>query len=456
MSKVKRFSLYQQELSLLNIQDKIPLLYKRFYASDLGKIYMALPVQEIVKKIKLKKNRKGPEGIFTPEGKIRLEFLKCYTGFSDKRLSEEIISNINYQIFCDVYFNIETVKFDYKLISKIRSELSKKINREEIQQILFKSWSPYIKNKDISLLDATCYESYISHPSNVKLLFRSVCWLDRIIEKSSRSSHLKRSRYKREVLKVYKLYSKKRQKRIKETKKITRRLLYILKKLLLEHRYLMRFSLYKNHITSRESRRISTINKILEQQYKIFGGEKVKDKIVSIEKDYIHTIIRGKEKKPYEYGAKVHMLQIEGLNFIEDLNFSANNECTRMLSSISYHKKLTGEKPKFIAGDRIYATNKNRKITKKLGIFTNFIPKGKKHKNEKEMKILRKELNKERNTRLEGSFGTEKEYYGDKRIKARTKLTEEYQILVKVHCRNLLLIGKRMSKSPPESITIAS
>lgn len=456
MSKVKRFSLYQQELPFLNIQDKIPLLYKRFYASDLGKIYKALPAEKIVKKIKLKKNRKGPEAIFTPAGKIRLEFLKCYTGFSDKRLSEEIMSNINYQIFCDVCFPIETVKFDYKVISKIRSSLSKKIKREEIQRILFKSWSPYVKNKEIGLLDATCYESYISSPSNVKLLFRSVCWLDSFIEKNSRHAHLKRCRYKREVLSVYKLYSKKRQKRIKETKKIIRRLLYILKKLLFEHQSLMKFTPYKTNITNRKSRRISTINKILDQQYRIFLGEKVKDKILSIEKDYIRTIIRGKEKKPYEYGVKVNMLQIDGLNFIEDLNFSANNECTRMLSSIVFHKNLTGEKPKFMAGDKIYATNKNRKITKMLKISTNFTPKGKPGKNAKEDKILRQILNKERNTRLEGSFGTEKEYYGDKRIKARTKLTEAYQILVKVHCRNLLLVGKRMSKSPPTSITIAS
>ncbi len=127
-----------------------------------------------------------------------------------------------------------------------------------------------------------------------------------------------------------------------------------------------------------------------------------------------------------------------------------------MLSSISYHKSLSGKKAKFLAGDKIYATNKNRKITKKLGISTNFVPKGRKGRYEEQLKILRRELNKERSTRLEGSFGTEKEHYGDKRIKARTKETEIYQILVKIHCRNLLLIGKRMSKAPPKTISVAS
>lgn len=385
-----------------------------------------------------------------------MEILKCYTGFSDRKLAEALISNINYQIFCNVYFPLETVKFDYKLISKIRVEVSKKINIKEIQKILFEYWSPHLKNKDIFLMDATCYESHICQPSNIKLLFRSVLWLDYTINKCARKSKLKRIRYKRGIMQDYDAYSKKRQKRRKETKKLTRRLLYILNKLLLEHRDLMSFPTYKPTIKNKIKKRISVIRKILDQQCIIFDGRKVPNKILSIDKDYIRTIIRGKEKKPYEYGAKVHTIQIDGVNFIEDLNFSANNECTRMLSSISYHKSLAGKKAKFLAGDKIYATNKNRKITKKLGISTNFVPKGRKGKYEEQLKILRRELNKERSTRLEGSFGTEKEHYGDKRIKARTKETEIYQILVKIHCRNLLLIGKRMSKAPPKTISVAS
>lgn len=292
--------------------------------------------------------------------------------------------------------------------------------------------------------------------SNIKLLFRSVLWLDKCIEICSKSCNLSRIRYKRQVLRDYETYSKKRQKRRKETKKLTRRLLYILNKLLSEHAKSIKYRPYKESITNRMYKRISVISKILKQQSKIFVGEKVPDKILSIDKDYLRTIIRGKEKKPYEYGAKVHMLQIDGLNFIEHLNFSAYNECTRMLSSVSFHKYLTGHKPKFVAGDKIYATNKNRKMLKTLNICHNFIPKGKKSKHEPELKILRKALNKERNTRLEGSFGTEKEHYGDSRVKARTRETEIYQILVKVHCRNLLAIGNKMIKAPPFALSKAS
>ena len=442
--KVNRFSRFQQELSFLNVQDKIQQLYTRFYSTKLGKIYKAFPAEKIAKKFKIQEKNKGPESIFTPTGKIRLEYLKCYTGFSDKKLSEELMSNINYQLFCDVHFPLEVLRFDYKLISKIRLEIANKIQMEEYQKIFFDYWSPYIKEKNICLMDATCYESYVCYPSNIKLLCKSVLWLDIFMKKCARNSNLNRIRYKREVIEKYKVFARKKVKRRKERKQLTRRLLYILEKLLREHTDLSLYSFYRENIKSSNEKRIEIIKKILNQQKKIFKGEKAEDKILSIDKEYIRTIIRGKEKNKYEYGAKVHMIQINGINFIEHLNYSAFNECTRMISTLRYHKKLTGKKAEMISGDRIYATNKNRKILKKLKIRTNFKPKWRLGKNEKEEKILRKALNKERSTRLEGSFGTEKEHYGDKRIKARTAKTEAYQILVKTHCRNMLEIGRRM------------
>ncbi|MCP4481315.1 MAG: hypothetical protein GY817_00600, partial [bacterium] len=59
--------------------DKIQILKERFYATDLGKIYRAIPFKEIIKKLKLKHNQKGTEALFTPKGKIALEILKAYT-----------------------------------------------------------------------------------------------------------------------------------------------------------------------------------------------------------------------------------------------------------------------------------------------------------------------------------------------------------------------------------------
>ena len=444
MLKIKRFSGFQKFIPFLDVQDKIQILKKRFFATDLGKIYRAIPFNEIIKKLKLKHNEKGPESLFSPRGKIALEILKAYTGFSDRKLSQYIRGNIDAQIFCDIYFDDKTIDFDYKLISKIRVEISKKLDIPELQKILASYWSPYINNKNILLMDATCYESYIRYPTDQKLLYEGVEWLNFHLKRITKTLKIKRPRTKySEIKQVYQIYSKKKKRRKSERKRITRRLINLLSKLLIEYENLLATEALT--LNPNFKARKNTIKEVLSQQEKLFKGEKVEERIVSIDKNYLRPILRGKEKKPVEFGAKVHSIQIEGINFIEHITFSSFNESTRLESSIAYSKALLGEEPKFLGGDKIYPTNKNRKLCTKKNILTNFKPKGRSCKNKKAKEYISSYISKKRSTILEGSFGTEKEHYGDKRIKARLKTTEIYQIYVKIHTKNLLKIGRRIS-----------
>jgi hypothetical protein len=67
-------------------------------------------------------------------------------------------------------------------------------------------------------------------------------------------------------------------------------------------------------------RRRNTIRKILKQQEdKFYHGIRPKDAIVSIDKPHIRPIVRGKEAKGVEFGAKLHKLQIDGISFIEHI-----------------------------------------------------------------------------------------------------------------------------------------
>ncbi len=61
----------------------------------------------------------------------------------------------------------------------------------------------------------------------------------------------------------------------------------------------------------------------------------------------------------------------------------------------------------------------------------------------KENDIIRNELARVRATRMEGSFGTQKEHYGLKRIKARTKLTEILYIFFGIHTANAVQLVRR-------------
>ena len=86
---------------------------------------------------------------------------------------------------------------------------------------------------------------------------------------------------------------------------------------------------------------------MLAQQRTMFetGEDKVPNRIVSLDKDYIRPIIRGKETKRVEFGAKVNMIQVDGLNFIEHLNFEAFHEGNRLKSGFIYIKNYLASVP---------------------------------------------------------------------------------------------------------------
>jgi len=243
----------------------------------------------------------------------------------------------------------------------------------------------------------------------------------------------------------YNNFSRKRKKIHKEIQKRTRSLLYLLGKLLgllreIENQYQNQLDLPRKYYE-----RIKVIRKVLKQQKEIFEtGGSVPDRIVSLSKSYIRPIVRGKETKPVEFGAKVNMIQFDGINFIEHLSFDAFNEGTRLVKSIRYGRSLFG-KITHISADDIYATNANRKWCSGQNITTNFKRKGRAGKHEDHRQIIASELRKERATRMEGSFGTEKQHYSLDKIKARTLLNEILWIFFGVHTANAVSIAKRLA-----------
>jgi hypothetical protein len=285
--------------------------------------------------------------------------------------------------------------------------------------------------------DATCYESFIRFPTDVKLLWESVEWIYRqlkIVVKSLKG-RMPRSKYDKQNRR-YHSYCKKRKHGESETRVLKRSLLHLLDKLIGE----LEKTLHRNsshlELSSVFHKRLSVIKSILHQQTARFHGEEVKGVIVSIDKDYIRPIVRGKEKKRVEFGAKVNTIQVDGINFIEHLSFDAFNEGIRIPQCINKHQHLLRKRVTHLAADRIYATNYNRKYCSSRNITTSFVRKGRESKNEAQAQQMRKLLNKERSTRLEGSFGTEKQYYSLDKVKARTKQTEILWIFFGIHTAN--------------------
>lgn len=449
--KLQRISEFQHSFSFLSVTENFDTFYTRFLESDLGKIHQAIPWDLLVTTFELKEQTSGSKMLFSPKGRIALMFLKHYTCCSDRKLIEQLNGNIDYQFFCDIHLGFSRLT-NFKIVSQIRCELASKLHSDLLEKTLYNHWQSNMESKSQITVDATCYESELRYPTPQKLLWEALDWLYRQLKRNCKILGVKMIRTKYiKWKKRYFGFSKMRRKTNKKRKPLTRALLHLLNKLI-DFEKELRTS-YTPEFTVGYYRRVATIKKVYEQQKQYFKtGISPKNRIISIAKDYLRPIVRGKEIKPVEFGAKVNKLQIDGINFIEHLSFNAFNEGTRLKHTIYKAQSLTKVKTKIIGADAIYATNKNRNFVTKNNIKTDFKRKGKLPKNYKDEKKLKALITKERATRLEGSFGKEKEHYHLKKIKAKTKTTEKLWIFFGIHTANALEIGRRISYNEHQKV----
>ena len=382
MTKIVRLSEFQYEIPIFTINKDFDSFYANFLKTDLGKIYLSTPFSELGESFKLKDSRKGTHCYFSPKGKIALMMLKNYYGCSDKKLIELLNGNIFMQFFCDILIPINKPLTNFKIVSQIRMELSKGLSVRKSQEILARKWVPFMSDLDKMFADATCYESEVRFPTNQKLLWECVEWNYKQMESLCDLLKIKLPRTKYlDWCRRYNEYSKKRKKQSKFKIKVTRGLLKLLYKLNAELNRIENLNPFE--ATAKYKQQRSIITKVYQQQAQIFRtGKSVPDRIVSISKSYIRPIVRGKEVKQVEFGAKVNKIQIDGINFIEHIQYRAFNEGTRLQSSVFCAQNLTRTKIKMLGADAIYATNKNRTFTSSNHIHTDFVRKGKAGKNE--------------------------------------------------------------------------
>ncbi len=167
------------------------MFYSRFLESDLGKIYQAIPWENLVACFGLKQTRLGRTSLFSPKGRIALMFLKNYTQVSDKKL----IENLEYQFFCDLSLGAHRLT-NTKIVSQIRCELSEKLSIDDLKKVLYNYWKPYINEERQAVVDATCYESEVRYPSIQKLLWEAVSWLYNQLRKNCKALGVKMIRRK--------------------------------------------------------------------------------------------------------------------------------------------------------------------------------------------------------------------------------------------------------------------
>lgn len=96
--------------------------------------------------------------------------LKHYTGLCDEELLEDFHTNWAIQVFCGVLLtDSERIK-DNAFVSRVRSYLGDHLDLNLFQSSMINNWKAEIPDKNVLLMDATCYEVYLRILTDVKLL----------------------------------------------------------------------------------------------------------------------------------------------------------------------------------------------------------------------------------------------------------------------------------------------
>lgn len=424
------------------------LLEQRFFTTDIGQLYCSIPFEELANQIPPPKGEVsglGRKAWFDVKGGIALQVLKHYLQLSDEKLIERINTDWVLQMFCGIQLKPGEGIRDKDQVGSWRSYLGQHMDIKKWQKTLARSWKPFMQQTQSGSLDATCYESRIAFPTDVKLIWQGCHDLHLLIQSTRKRYKQRKSRNNYAGRKKeFTDYQKRRKKTRRQEKKLRKRLLKYLCRLVQLFDELC--GKHDHVLSGKQSKRVQTIITVYEQQHqKAYGDQKIKNRIVSISKPYVRAIVRGKETKTVEFGAKVNKLQVDGINFIEHLNYNAFNEGVRLEHGVRLQEDLFGKCGQMSA-DAIFATNSNRKYCRRKTIVTNFVPKGRqKTQHIQQAALMRSLLNKERTTRLEGSFGNEKNHYLLDKVNARNQTTERCWIFFGIHTANAVAIAKRIA-----------
>ncbi len=403
--------------NLLLSHEQLP--HRRFLQADLGQLYLAIPFERLAAHIpapKQKTSGRGCKPWLDVKGGIALLIPKHYTNLGNETLVERINTDWGVQLFCGILLKPDEIIEDGDLPGKWRGYIGRRLDIDKLQKELAGYRKPWTGQTNISSEDATCYESRIECPTDIKLLWRGCNYTYLPYQQYRKELKLRKSRVNYgKYKKLFLNYQRCKKKSRRKEKKLRKQILMFLHRLFEPGIGLKKK--YKIHLSHKERKRVNTIITLYDQRHKkAYGGQggPIKDRTVPLWKPYIRPIVRGGEVKPVGFGERVNPAragQVGGISFIQHFSYDAFNEGAQLKNAGEKHKELFGECTRHSAG-AVYATNGNRKYCTQNNIVNNFVPKGKqKEHHAGQSKIMRGALNRQRGTVLEGSFGNEKNHY---------------------------------------------
>jgi len=173
------------------------------------------------------------------------------------------------------------------------------------------------------------------------------------------------------------------------------------------------------------------------------------DRIVSISQPHVRPIIRGKQNKNVEFGAKLSVsLTGDKIACVDECRWDAFHEAQDLIPQVEAYKTRHGHYPEKVLVDPAYGTRANRKYLKEKGIHYAGKPLGRPKKVSETNKAQLKEEKQQRHDDytqripIEGKFGQGKNGYGLNKIKAKTAKTSYAWINSIFFVMNLLVLAE--------------
>jgi hypothetical protein len=387
------------------------------------------------------KNFESEKGEVAKPG--RLAFASLYIqnrlDIVDSEVVEQIRENPSMQYFCGFDCYTTEKPFDSSLMvhfrKRITPEMMKEISEEAFAAEAKKVFEEIkddnndndndndgnggeSKPKGTLILDASCFPSDIHYPTDIHLLNHAREITERIIDRLHRQlsqlGEIKPRTYREIARKAYLSYAKKRKHTDAEIRfTIGQQLRYVRRNLDSIAKQVASGAAL-GELTTELHRKLLVISELYRQQKQMYDEKthSIEDRIVSISQPHLRPIVRGKEHKPVEFGAKVTIALIGGFSFVIRMDYDNFSEAKYLEASAEEFKRMFGFYPKVIIGDKAYTTNENRKYCGSKGIRLSGPRRGRKSDEVKEAE--RKQLYQDgcQRNAVEGHFGNGKRKYG--------------------------------------------
>lgn len=351
-----------------------------------------------------------------------------------KRLGDEDFDKMN-QIIISKALNIK---------SKEANEGSQKTSSDEDNSPKSKENSGKVQ------FDATITDAAIKYPTDLSLLNDSREKSEEILEFMCKIIGIKTPRtYKRVARASWLNLSKSKKKSNKQIRiGIKQQLNFLNRNLNNIDKIIDNNELILSKLSKRQYKYLLVIKELYRQQLEMYQGNKhtIPHRIVSIHQPHIRPMVRGKQGKKVEFGAKINVSLQDGYARIDHLDYEAYNEGVCLVEQIENYKALNGHYPEVVQTDQIYLNRENRKYLKDNNIRHTGKPLGRKP-TENLNRYQSDKLKKERGERnhIEGKFGQGKSKYGLNNIKARLADTSKSWIAAIMFVMNILKLAKDYS-----------